>query len=614
MSSSSSYRPISDYGIIGDCRSAALVGIDGSIEWCCFPRFDSPSVFAAILDADKGGHFSLTPQVTFTSQQRYAGDTNVLETQLDTGAGRCTITDCMPLYRGADGSPVELHQIIRALRCEQGIVPMKLSYAPRPDYGRLPVRLTRHGDIVSVRNGAGTLSLHSPVSLTVLGDHAESSFALEAGQEMAFVVTYRDPSTEGSSADLTPLQRIGETRRFWDMEVAGLKHEGPWRKEVIRSYLVLHLLTHLPTGGIVASPTTSLPEAIRGVRNWDYRYTWLRDAAFTIDALLALGHEDEAVAFFQWLGKVCATYGEDIQILYRVDTGAELNEEELSHLEGYRGSSPVRIGNAASKQRQNDVFGEVLASAHLLGTTCKSFSEEEWDLLRTLANLAAARWQEPDSGIWEVRSGPFHFLYSKLMCWVALDRVDLLARATGRVGEESERWRRTADAIKLDILKRGWSQEKQAFVQHYDSDAMDASTLLLPIMGLLPFDDPRVVSTVQRIRDELGYGPFLHRYRTDETDDGLPGSEGAFTLCSFWLVRVLAGMGKLEEARSLFEQLLGYANHLGLFSEMVDSGTGDALGNFPQAFTHVGLILAAQECGMGTVLGSQSAPRAGASG
>jgi len=298
-----------------------------------------------------------------------------------------------------------------------------------------------------------------------------------------------------------------------------------------------------------------------------------------------------------------------LQILYRVDTGAELNEEELSHLEGYRGSSPVRIGNAASEQRQNDVFGEVLAGAHLLGTTCSSFGEGEWDLLRMLANLAEARWQEPDSGIWEVRSGPFHFLYSKLMCWVALDRAELLANATGRAGEESERWRRTADDIKLDILQRGWNQQRQAFVQHYDSGALDASTLLLPIMGLLPFDDPRVVSTVQRIRDELGYGPLLRRYRSDETDDGLPGSEGAFTLCSFWLVRVLAGMGKLEEARDLLEQLLGYANHLGLFSEMVDPGTGHSLGNFPQAFTHVGLILAAQECGMESVSRPQGTTR-----
>lgn len=614
MSISSSYKRISDYGIIGNCRSAALVGIDGSIDWCCFPRFDSPSVFAGILDIAKGGRFAITPEGLYSSTQSYCGDTNVLETRFETTDGVCSLTDCMPLYQRDDSGPVELYEIIRVLRCHQGMMTFKLEYSPRPDYARVPVQMAQNGSSVVWTDGPMSLSLQSRANLTVSGDVAQGTLALREGEDSVFVLSYSDSVTQESPDVLTPQQRIDRTKLFWQEKVADLKHDGPWRKEVIRSYLVLHLLMYLPAGSIVAAPTSSLPEAIGGVRNWDYRYTWLRDAAFTVDALLALGHEEEALSFFQWLGKVCATYGDDIQIVYRVDATADLPEEELSHLEGYRGSRPVRIGNAASRQRQNDIFGEVLASAHLLGTTCKSFGDDEWELLCTLASLAAARWGEPDNGIWEVRSGPSHFVYSKLMCWVALDRAVSLARVTGREGEEISRWRRTADAIKMDILKRGWSQEKRAFVQHYDSEAMDASTLLLPIMGLLSFDDPRVVSTVQRIRDELGFGPFLHRYRTQDTDDGLAGGEGAFTLCSFWLVRVLAGMGKVEEARGLFEQLLLYSNHLGLFSEMVDPRTGEALGNFPQAFTHVGLILAAQECGMGAVPGPQSIPRTDARG
>ena len=596
--SGDSYKPIGDYGIIGNRRSAALVGLDGSIDWCCFPRFDSPSVFAAILDAEKGGRFSIAPEGPYTSSQGYVGDSNVLETQFVARDGVCSIIDCMPLYEQGDGDPVQLHRIVRVLRCKEGAVTLRVNCAPRPDYARATVSATEEDGSLTWMSQAEVFTLQAPAAVQVTGYGAGGTLTLHEGQEEVLVFSYVDAASEGVPDALSPRDRVERTVQYWEAKAADLQYDGPWREQVVRSYLVLHLLTYQPTGSIVAAPTTSFPEEIGGVRNWDYRYTWLRDAAFTIDALMALAHHDDAHSFFQWLGRVCAAAGEGLRIMYRVDTDTDLEEEELSHLEGYRRSRPVRIGNGAYTQTQHDVYGEVLASAHLLASTGQAISEAQWDLLSTLADLAAARWQQPDSGIWEVRGGPYHFIHSKVMCWVALDRAVALAKEIGHTGPESEEWERTAHAIKQEVLQRGWSERKQAFVQHYGSEAMDASNLLLPLVGFLPFDDPRVVSTVQRIREELGNKPFLQRYRTEETDDGLAGSEGAFTLCSFWLVRVLAGLGQVEEARQMFQELLGYANHLGLFSEMVDPGTGLALDNFPQAFTHIGLILTARECGM----------------
>lgn len=590
------YKPIGDYGLIGNSHSAGLVGLDGALDWCCFPRFDSPSVFAALLDAEKGGRFAIAPRGAYSSIQRYVGDTNVLETRFVAEGGVCTLQDCMPLYLADDGGPVEVHQVIRLLRCEQGTVTLDVDYAPRPDYGRAPVSLVRQGPEVRWTGNGRMLTLRADTPLGVAGDRATGSLTLREGEEALFVLSYSDATTDMDPDPPTPRERVARTLRFWEDKASQVDFHGPWRDEVVRSYLLLHLLTYVPTGAIVAAPTTSLPEEIGGVRNWDYRYTWLRDAAFTVDALTCLGHRDEATAFFMWLGRVCSLYGEDLRIMYRVDAQTDLLEEGLAHLEGYRGSTPVRIGNGANGQVQLDVYGEVLASASLQVDSGEALSDEQWLLLRTLANLAAARWRQPDSGIWEVRGGPFHFVHSKVMCWVALDRAASLARLTGRAGPESEGWERVAHAIKDEVLERGWSAEKQAFVQHYDTDALDASNLLIPLVGFLPFDDPRVVSTVGRIREELGRGPFLRRYLPEETDDGLTGEEGAFTLCSFWLVRVLAGMGLADESMELFRELMGFASPLGLFSEMVDPDSGSALGNYPQAFTHIGLILAARDC------------------
>jgi GH15 family glucan-1,4-alpha-glucosidase len=442
------------------------------------------------------------------------------------------------------------------------------------------------------------------VPLAVEGDTATAILELTAGDEAVFILRYGPVLNLWSDEASSPRQLLDRTVEYWHDKAAGLEYEGEWRDVVVRSYLTLHLLTYVPTGAIVAAPTTSLPEWIGGGRNWDYRYTWLRDAAFTVEALIHLGHNDEAVSFFKWCQEMCGLEGDEpsdddlitrLRILYRIDGSVDLEEEELTHLEGYKGSKPVRIGNGAFGQLQHDVYGELLASAHLLAVRGVPMGEGQWELIRILANLAAEEWSKPDSGIWEVRGGPFQFVHSNAMCWVALDRAVSLAEMMGKTGPETEGWLEVADTIKRDVLEHGWNEAKQAFAQHYDTDAMDASFLLLPLMGFLPIDDPRVVSTVERIQEELGSGPFVLRYRTDETDDGVFGSEGAFTLCSFWLVQVLVRMGRRDEARHIFQELLGYANHLGLFAEMVDPRSGVSLGNFPQAFTHIGLILAALE-------------------
>ena len=591
------YKSISSYGIIGDSHSAALVGMDGSVDWCCLPRFDSPSIFAAMLDSQKGGKFAITPVDRYASTQRYSDNSNVLETSFQTQAGACTLVDCMPLYRTGDGMVTAPHQIIRIARCTEGNVTLQLTYAPRPDYARTSARLAFEGADLVCSSQAGKVSLQSPVALELQNDIAAGVFSLGVGQEAVFVLSHEGPPGKADDG-LDPYQRLEETLRYWRREASGANYTGPWQRAVMRSYLVLHLLTYLPTGGIVAAPTTSLPEQLGGARNWDYRYVWLRDAAFTVEALMSLGHAEEAKDFFSWLCQVCADCAQRdaLQIMFGVGGEIELHEEELEHLEGYRGSKPVRIGNKASVQQQHDIYGEVLASAQLLFGNGSVPSDADWELLRMLANLAAAHWQEPDMGIWEMRGKPRHFVYSKVMCWVALDCAIALAEQTGRAGPESASWKRTAEAIKAEVLQRGWNPQKEAFVQHYDTEAMDASNLLLPLVGFISVDDPRMASTVECIRRELGHGPFLQRYRTEETDDGLAGSEGAFTLCSFWLVRVLARMGRLDEARAMFEELLTYASPLGLYSEMVEPHNGEALGNFPQDFTHIGLILAAREC------------------
>ena len=607
------YKNIGDYGLIGDRHSAALVGIDGSIDWCSFPRFDSPSVFAAILDSGKGGRFAITPSSVYTGGQRYLPESNVLETQFVTRSGSCTLTDFMPFFRRPDRSWVAHGCVIRILRGGSGDISVRVTYEPRPDYARAETRLRERNGTLVVDDGDYELILESTVPLTIneSADGAYADVLVTAGMEAVFVVRHvargHEEQIPSALASAMPQELLTMTDSYWRNLTQSIAYEGPYRAEVVRSYLVLHLLVYVPTGAIVAAPTTSLPEWIGGSRNWDYRFTWLRDASFTIDALMHLGHTHEAREFFEWLQEVCGLSDshvdgdlhdddEHLHILYRIDGDIDPTEEELGHLEGYRGSGPVRIGNGAYDQVQQDVYGELLASAHLLASHGEEMVDGHWDIVKALANLAAAEWAMPDSGMWEVRGGPFHFVTSNALCWVALDRAIKLGDLYNRTDPDIDRWRVIAEEIREDVETNGWSEEKQSYVQHNDSQALDAGLLLLPLMGFTSFDDPRFVSTLERIEMELRDGPFIKRYLPEETDDGVFGPEGAFTLCSFWLVQVLNHMGRRGEAQRIFTELMTYANHLGLFAEMIDPRSGLALGNFPQAFTHIGLILAALEC------------------
>ncbi len=583
------YKPISDYGIIGNMVSAALVAKDGSIDWCCLPRFDSPSIFAAILDDEKGGKFGIEPSSRFESRQFYLNDTNILQTVFQTETGTVTLTDFMPCYRRADGRLVQFNEIHRIAECTHGEVDLAILFQPKPNYGTVSPSLdtTRHGVLVT---GAGIhLSLSSSVPFEILGDHTTATVKLRHGEKATFVLRY------GSDRPLigvikNSLNKLARTKTYWQQQAEGCVCSGPYRDYILRSYLALHLLVYSPTGAIVAAPTTSLPEEIGGERNWDYRFTWLRDASLTLNAFSSLGHKEEAIDFMKWLLNVCDKCGPKAQILYNIDIEDPITERTLDHLAGYRKSQPVRIGNAAYSQRQLDIFGEVLEAAYNYVKIGGYIGNKDWILLETFVDAACELWSEPDSGIWEVRGGPFHFVHSKVMCWVAVDRGIKLAQSLGRT-EKVSYWRKAAEEIRNDILNKGWNPEKESFTQHYDTEALDASTLLIPLFGFLPISDERVRSTINRTVAELSWNGLLRRYKTEETEDGLKGSEGAFLWCSFWLVRNLIRLGRVEEATELYQKLLGYSNHLGLLSEMVNPVSGEVLGNFPQALTHLAVII-----------------------
>lgn len=584
-----SYKPISAYGIIGNMFSAALVGIDGSIDWCCLPRFDSPSVFAAILDDENGGKFQIRPRVPFESHQSYIPDTNVLQTSFQTETGTVTITDFMPCYPTSKGRPVKLHEIHRLVDCTRGEVALEALFEPKLDYARADTLMSASKYGVSVRGGTETLALSSSMPFTTHRDRAISQFTLKQEEKAGFILSY------GSDKPLIPViynsaAKLEKTADYWRRQAKGCVFSGPWQEAVVRSYMVLHLLVYSPTGAVVAAPTTSLPEEIGGERNWDYRYAWLRDASLTVNAFTYLGHEEEARGFMKWLLSVCGKCGPKAQILYDIDLRDPLDEQILDHLDGYRHSRPVRIGNGAYRQRQLDVFGEMLEAAYSYLNIGGRITRGTWALLGSFVNAAYELWPEPDSGIWEVRGGPYHFVHSKLMCWVALDRGVKIAEKLG-YRKHVKRWRAMCDQIRDSILSRGWNPRRRAFTQHYDTLALDASSLLIPLFGFLPVSDERIKSTIERTVEELSYNGLLRRYKTDETDDGLSGSEGAFLWCSFWLVRNLLRLGRLDDAIELYEKLLSYGNHLGLFSEMVDPTSGEALGNFPQALTHLAVII-----------------------
>jgi GH15 family glucan-1,4-alpha-glucosidase len=580
---------LSDYGLIGDLRTAALVGLDGAIDWCCLPRFDSGSVFAAVLDPERGGTWSVRPAVEWTSTQRYLPRTNILETTFRTAGGVVVVTDFMPVDE--DGRPSGPHpEIHRQLRCTRGRVPMQITFMPRFEYGARTTRLEqlRNGLFATDRTDQVlTLSSAGPFEWTVEQSAATARFTLEKGEERWVVLRYDDD-------DIHPVDRYESARKlditaaFWARWAAGVRYSGPFRGMVKRSALALKLLTHAETGAIIAAPTTSLPETIGGVRNWDYRFVWLRDAAFTLAALDAVGHRREADAFMRFLKRVCRHEGGGhLQIMYGIDGRRDLVERQLDHLSGYLGSRPVRVGNGAVAQLQLDVYGEVLETADIWRRN-NEMTEGTWRVLRGLVDWVSGNWQRPDSSIWEVRGEVRHYVFSKVMSWVAMDRGVRMADELGLEGNTAE-WRVQRDTLHAEILQRGWSERHQAFTQAYDDDALDAAALAIPMVRFLPWNHPRVISTVQAVARELtsADGELVYRYRHS---DGLEGEEGAFSICTFWLAQALTMIGERERAERVFRRMLRHANHVGLYSEEIDPLTGAFLGNFPQAFTHIALI------------------------
>lgn len=585
------YIPIHDYGLIGDMNSCALVSRAGSIDWACFPRFDSPSVFAAVLGDLEGGRCSLEAAAEQSVSQRYLPDTTVLETTYTTAGGAVTVCDFMT--HAAPRSPEAPHEIIRVIEGVRGAVRMRLRFQPRLDYARGETTLTRTRSGVLAQNEGHALGIIADLPFAIErapdgGVQAAAEFTVAEGERVHAAICYgveRLPSI-GAMDCRTKLERAIRRDRA---TVSKLRYEGYLRDEVVRSFLTLHLLIYEPTGAIVAAPTTSLPESLGGERNWDYRYSWLRDSAWTLGILHRLGDPHEGEAFLDWIVGQCWLGVESMQVLYGIAPESDLRETALGHLEGYRGSRPVRIGNDAAFHRQLDVFGEVALTLSVFHRYSGKLSDTAWELLSRMADLAADSWRLPDRGIWEVRGPEQHFVYSKIMCWVALDRAVKLAEEHGFQGGVA-RWREQRELVREEVLREGWSDAKQTFVQAYGSEVVDASALLIPFLGFLPLDDPRLRSTVRRVQQELAQGPFVRRYRVDETDDGLEGEEGAFYILSFWLIGSLLALGETQEALAHFEAVAKTASPLGLFAEMYDPALGQALGNFPQAFSHIGFI------------------------
>jgi GH15 family glucan-1,4-alpha-glucosidase len=593
------YQPIENYGIIGDLHSVALVGMDGSIDWLCLPNFDSPSVFAAILDDEKGGRFKIAPTSDgATFKQLYWPDTNVLITRFFTPEGVAELTDYMPIHVSTNGRG--RHQLIRRIRVVRGEMNFRMECSPAFDYARddHKTEITEGG--ACFRSEQLSLGLATEVPLRSESNRAVAEFSLQEEQMAVFVLREIEPGT-GCGLPASEQQEeelFIQTVEYWRRWLSKSTYTGRWREMVHRSALTLKLLTFEPTGAIVAAPTCSLPEGVGGERNWDYRYTWIRDAAFTLYGLLRIGFTEEAEAFMGWLEARCYKPKPDglLQLMYGIDGRTDLTEETLDHLEGYRGSRPVRVGNGAYDQLQLDIYGELMDAVYLYNKYGTPISYELWTRLRGLIDWVCDNWRRKDEGIWEVRSGRQHSVYSKLMCWVALDRGLRLADKRSFPADR-ERWLKVRDEIYEDIMDNGWSPERKAFVQSYGSDTLDASNLIMPLVFFLSPRDPMFLNTLDAINrppkdDGLVTGGLVFRYDVQKSADGLMGEEGTFSLCTFWLVEALTRAGRLEEARLLFEQMLGYANHLGLYAEEIGP-SGEALGNFPQAFTHLTLISAA---------------------
>lgn len=588
---------IEDYAVIGDTHSAALVSKEGSIDWLCLPRFDSPSCFGRLLDPDRGGHWLIAPtgeveEVT----RRYVDDTMVLETTFRTSGGVVRIVDLLALEETSDPDhpravrPEEV--LVRVARCDEGAVDMRLEYAPRFDYaGIVPWFRERHLGIEAV-GGPDALDLVSNVPLRLLGDHVAANFTLAAGESASFLAGYHPSHIQVRPRRPEECEALTENSlRFWRSWAAHCHYEGPSRDRVLRSLLTLKSLTYGPTGGLIAAATTSLPEKIGGVRNWDYRYCWLRDATFTLEVLLEQGYTGEAAEWRDWLLRSVAGDPDEMQIMYGVMGERRLLETEL-HLSGYEGSVPVRIGNAAHQQFQLDVYGEVMDSFHSARRAGIDTPTHAWALEKVIVDFVCEHWDEPDEGIWEVRSGREHFVHSKVMAWVAVDRG---IKAIEHFGEEGpvERWRRTREQIRAEVLERGVDEERGCFRRSYDKNELDASLLMLPFVGFEDADDPLMRTTIEAIGEDLMVDGFLLRYRSDLASDGLPPGEGAFLMCTFWYLDCLVLLGRIDEAREIFERTAAVANDVGLLAEQFDPVERRLLGNFPQAFSHVALVTSA---------------------
>ncbi|TET95867.1 MAG: glycoside hydrolase family 15 protein [Dehalococcoidia bacterium] len=584
------YRRISEYGVIGDMHSAALVSRDGSIDWLCFPRFDSPSVFAAVVDDAQGGYFRIRPVGDFRCDHSYIPDSNVLVADFRTDSGAATLTDFMPV---ADEITHCDHELVRVVRCQSGSMEMEVEFKPRLDYARSPTAISVNGRSVVARGNGDCLSMTAGAPLEPIDGGAHARFTLREGQWTAFLLRWNDDSPP-LPEEYDVHGRLGRTQAFWQFVAHDWRYMGRWEELVKRSMLALHLLLYVPTGAVCAAVTTSLPERIGGSRNWDYRFCWLRDAAFSLDIFHRLGHTACTRPFIEWLAELALGFGhgEDIHSLYEIGCEADphgMSEEVLGHLEGYRSSGPVRVGNAAFHQFQLDVYGEVLLSFDSYHRAGGIIDDSLWVLAETMVESALRNWQKADKGIWEVRSEPKHFTYSKLMAWAAVDRGLRLAKALKRP-VDFERWRRAREAMRADILEKSWNENRRSFVQAYGADNLDASALFIPMVGFLPADDPRMAATIEAVQKELGRDGFVYRYLPSQTDDGVDGDEGAFTMCSLWLASSMITGGRLDEARAIFERVVGLGNQVGLYSEMVDPRTGEFLGNYPQAFTHIALI------------------------
>ena len=589
-----SYLPIEHHGVIGDLHTAALIGIDGNIDWLCLPNFDSPSLFASLLDDRKGGHFRVAALATEArGRQMYLPDSNILLTRFLTPDGVGEVVDFMPIHAGGGPKERSDHQVVRMVRGVRGEIPFRMECRPAFDYARSPAlsEKTEFGARFSAAGGP-VIDLVTPLALRVEDGTAAAEFRVREGDRIPIVLAQSDGGTP------PPLDRLGEicqgefrrTLRFWQDWIMRNSYQGRWREMVKRSALTLKLLTFRPTGAIVAAATTSLPERIGGDRNWDYRYTWIRDAAFTVYAFLRIGFTEEAAQFIEFLEKDCQIE-KGLQVLYGIDGRREIPEVRLDHLDGYRGSRPVRVGNLAAKQFQLDIAGDLMDAIYLHDKYSEALSHRLWNIVRGISDWVCDNWKRQDEGIWEVRGGAKHFTFSKMMCWVALDRAYRLSMKES-LPAARDRWLSTRDEIYQTIMDRGFSRNQNSFVQTLDGETLDASMLLAPLVKFASPSDPRVLGTLDAIQARLESDNLVRRYDPRVAPDGIGEEEGTFSMCTFWLAESLARAGRLETARLTFEKMLGYANHLGLYSEEIGL-TGESIGNFPQAFTHMGLISAA---------------------